>query len=198
MIEENMGVEPAEGHAEPASEQPAQTGLDKVYEEYKIEDAAQKFKADEFKPVAPVVREDGQEIMQTLNAVTEKLNSYEASRFNEAIQKDIASAVSAVEKETGLDADFIETHLDLMARKDGRFQTIWKNRHANPKALNAALKAVAENLNEKNQSRADPNLLANQKALRAYQSGSATRQSSSNDQWENLNPRQFEQMWNNV
>lgn len=196
MEEQDPSVEPAEGNEQPASPEPAT--LDQVYEEFKIEDAAQKFKAEEFKPVQPAIAGEGHDVFRALNDVTQAVNKLQTERYQSSVKSDIASAVSAVEKETGLNPRLIETHLDLLARDDSRFKQVWENRHSNPKAFNAALKAAASEMAQTYQVRADTDLLANQKAMRAYQSGSATKQSSTDGKWDNLNSRQFEQMWNNI
>lgn len=196
MNDEQTSVSVAETDATPASPEPAT--LERVYEEFKIEDAASRFKAEEFKPVQPAMAGDGQDVFKTLNDVTHAVNELRAERYQSSVKSDIASAVSAVEKETGLNPRLIETHLDLLARDDSRFKQVWENRHSNPKAFNAALKAAASEMAQTYQVRADSDLLANQKAMRAYQSGSATKQSSSDGKWDNLSPRQFEQQWNNI
>ena len=193
MNEQDPGAVPAEG-----SEQPASPTLEQVYADHKIEDDAQRYQADEFKPVQPVITGDNGEVYKTLNDVTQAVNELRAERQQTSIKSDIASAVSAVEKETGLSPRLIETHLDLLARDDSRFRQVWVNRHANPKVFQAALKAASAEMMQTYQVRADPDLLANQKAMRTYQSGSSTRQVSNESGWDNLSQADFSRKWSSI
>ena len=193
MNEQDQVAAPAEG-----GDQPASPTLEQVYADHKIEDDAQRFKADEFKPVQPVITGDNGEVYKTLNDVTQAVNELRAERQQTSIKSDIASAVSAVEKETGLSPRLIETHLDLLARDDHRFRQIWINRHVRPQVLQAALKAASAEMMMTYQVRADPDLLANQKAMRTYQSGSSTRQAPSEGGWDNLSQADFSKKWSSI
>ena len=183
---------PAPAPAEPAT-------LDKVYADngVKIDDAAQKYRQEEFKPLAPVIREDGQEILNALNGVTQEVNNLRQERYVTSVRSDINDAVAIVEKETGLKPKMIEAYLEMQARDDPRFKKVWEERKSNPKVFNAALQAVSNEIAEEFQARLDPNLLANQKAMRAYASGSSTRQSAS-DGWENLSEPNFDRKWSQL
>jgi hypothetical protein len=198
MNDEQTNAAPDEGGVAPAPAETERPTLERVYETHKIEDDAQKFKQDEFRPLPAVQREDGQEIMQTLNAVTNEVNNLRNERYQTTLKADIDSAVGSVEKETGLDKSVIEVYLDLKAREDGRFRKIWLERHNNPRALNDALQAVSTEIADKFQARSDPNLLANQKAMRAYQSGSSTRQTSDERGWDNLSQSDFSKKWSSL
>lgn len=199
MNDEQTNVSVDETGVAPAPDVPAERlTLDKVYADHKIEDDAKKFNQDEFQPLPVVQRENGQEIINAVNATSRAVQELHDERRNVSVRADIDSAVAAVEKETGIDPKLIEAYLDLQARDDPRFQKVWLNRKSDPKAFNAALEAVTNEISDKFQARSDPNLLANQKAMRAYQSGSATKQTTSNGKWDNLSPREFDRMWSNV
>ena len=173
--------------------------LDDVYtgNGVKIDDAAEKYRQEEFKPLPAVQREDGREILNALNGVTQEVNNLRQERHVTSVRSDINDAVAIVEKETGLDPKMIEVYLDMQARDDPRFQKVWLERKSNPKVFNAALQAVSNEIADKFQARTDPNLLANQKAMRAYASGSSTRQSAS-DGWENLSQADFNRKWSQL
>ena len=173
--------------------------LDDVYtgNGVKIDDAAEKYRQEEFKPLPVVQREDGREILNALNGVTQEVNNLRQERHVTSVRSDINDAVAIVEKETGLDPKMIEVYLDMQARDDPRFQKVWLERKSNPKVFNAALQAVSNEIADKFQARTDPNLLANQKAMRAYASGSSTRQSAS-DGWENLSQADFNRKWSQL
>ena len=173
--------------------------LDDVYtgNGVKVDDAAEKYRQDEFKPLPAVQREDGREILNALNGVTQEVNNLRQERHVTSVRSDINDAVAIVEKETGLDPKMIEVYLDMTARDDPRFQKVWMERKSNPKVFNAALQAVSNEIADKFQARTDPNLLANQKAMRAYASGSSTRQSAS-DGWENLSQADFNRKWSQL
>ena len=188
---------PDDGSGNPApAETPERLTLDKVYADHKIEDDAQKFKQDEFQPLPVVQRDNGEEIINAVNAQSRVVQDLRDERRNLSVRADIDSAVATVEKETGLDKKLIEVYLDLQARDDPRFEKVWLNRKSNPKAFNAALEAVTNEIEDKFQARSDPNLLANQKAMRAYQSGSSTRQNPAEKRWDNLSQSQFSKEWN--
>lgn len=195
LPDEGSGNPGQAGTTAPAPAEPAT--LDKVYADngVKIDDAAQKYRQEEFKPLPAVQREDGQEILNALNGVTQEVNNLRQERHVTSVRSDINDAVAIVEKETGLDPKMIEVYLDMQARDDPRFQKVWMERKSNPKVFNAALQAVSNEIADKFQARSDPNLLANQKAMRAFASGSSTRQSAS-DGWENLSQSNFDQKWN--
>lgn len=173
--------------------------LDDVYtgNGVKIDDAAEKYRQEEFKPLPAVQREDGREILNALNGVTQEVNNLRHERHVTSVRSDINDAVAIVEKETGLDPKMIEVYLDMQARDDPRFQKVWLERKSNPKVFNAALQAVSNEIADKFQARTDPNLLANQKAMRAYASGSSTRQSAS-DGWDNLSQADFNRKWSQL
>ena len=173
--------------------------LDDVYtgNGVKVDDAAEKYRQEEFKPLPVVQREDGREILNALNGVTQEVNNLRQERHVTSVRSDINDAVAIVEKETGLDPKMIEVYLDMQARDDPRFQKVWLERKSNPKVFNAALQAVSNEIADKFQARTDPNLLANQKAMRAYASGSSTRQSAS-DGWENLSQADFNKKWSQL
>ena len=193
MNEQDQVAAPAEG-----GDQSASPTLEQVYADHKIEDDAQRYKADEFKPAAPVITGDDGDAYKTLNYVKQAVEELQAERRQTSVKSDIASAVSAVEKETGLSPRLIETHLDLLARDDGRFRQVWVDRHAKPRVFQAALKAAAAEMAQTYQVRADPDLLANQKAMRTYQSGSSTRQASSESGWDNLSQADFSKKWSSI
>lgn len=199
LPDDGSGNPGQDGSTAPApAEQQRPATLDDVYKTHKIEDDAQRYRQEEFKPLPAVQREDGREIMDTLNAVTQEVNHLRQDRYTTSLKADIDSAVGSVEKETGLDKSVIEVYLDLKAREDGRFRKVWLERQQNPRAFNDALQAVSTEMADKFQSRSDPSLLANQKAMRAYQSGSSTRQTSDDRGWENLSQSDFNRKWSQL
>lgn len=201
---DNTGL-PDDGNGNPGQDSPTAPApaerptLDDVYADngVKIEDAAEKYRQDEFKPLPAVQREDGREILNTLNAVTQEVNNLRQERHVTSVRSDINDAVAIVEKETGLDPKMIEVYLDMQARDDPRFQKVWLERKSNPKLFNAALQAVSNEISDKFQARTDPSLLANQKAMRAFASGSSTRQNAQSG-WDNLSLADFDRKWSSL
>lgn len=198
MNDEQTSAIPDDGSAAPAPVETERPSLDRVYSDNKIEDEAQKYRQDEFKPLAPVIHEDGREILNTLNAVTQEVNNLRQDRHVSSLRSDINDAVAIVEKETGLDPKIIEVYLDMQARDDPRFQKVWLERRSNPKVFNAALQAVSYEIAEKFQARSDPNLFANQRAMKAFASGSSTRQTPDERGWENLSQSDFNKRWSSL
>jgi CTP:phosphocholine cytidylyltransferase-like protein len=67
--------------------------------------------------------------------------------------------------------------------------SIWNNRGKNPKALTAALEAFAGELKDKYTVRQDPQLVENQRAVKASQQQMATTQKQSQqDEWSSMTP----------
>lgn len=187
---------PAEG----GGDQPATQTLEQVYETHKIDDDAQKYAATETRPIPPVNAPQRDEtgflsdLTHSHNNLAQQLNAITHQNAQQAIRKDIDSAVALVSEGLGIDADVVENHIDLRAKKDPRLQSIWDNRQKNPKALQDALRAIKAELADKYQVRPDPNLYANHQAMRAFQGGSAAR-ASPNNPGENLNKADFARFW---
>ena len=200
LPDDGSGNPGQDGSTAPApAEQQRPATLDDVYKTHKIEDDAQRYRQEEFKPLPVVQREDGQEIINAVNATSRAVDRMQNERNYAALRADIDSAVATVEKETGIDRDIIEGYLEVQAqKKDGRFRKVWEERHENPGRFNAAIQAAANELAEKSLSRSDPSLLANQKAMRAYQSGSSTRQTSEERGWDNLSQSDFNRKWSQL
>lgn len=192
-------------------DQSAPLTLEKVYQTHKIEDDAAKYQrnATEYRPVQPVhapVQEDsGQattsgflnQLVDSHNSLATKINAAEAKSMRESIDKDIESAVSAVNTGLNLKPAVVKAHLNAKADEDPRFKRVWEMRHSNPQAWNDVLKAVQQEMADDFQVRPDPDLLANQRAMRAFQSGSASKRANDSP-GANLGTRDFERFWNSI
>ena len=132
---------------------------------------------------------------QTINQLTGKLSQMEKERQQQQIDADIGKAVAKVNSKVKADPLMVELALEKKAREDGRFMKIWHNRQKNPKAYDAALEAISNELQGKFTVRTDPQLTENQRALKASQRGMASSNQSKDDGWDNLSDAEFDQKW---
>lgn len=197
--------------AAPAAQVTAEPqGLDKVYAEYGIEETAQTFqpqspqpaqqtqpqqpsapKFDPFDPNFPAhmqaVSRAAAEAQSALQALHGKHTALERQWHQKAVEADIKQAVSVITEKAGIDAEIAEVALEAKARQDARFLKIWNNRQQNPKAYQAALQAVASEFQQKYTVRQDPQLVENQRAVKASQQQMATTQKpSQQDEWASM------------
>jgi hypothetical protein len=203
--------------SQPSSE-PAATatpsGLEQVYQEHGIEAQAATFQPQEpaarptppaslaptaFKAPDPFDPNFGayqaqmaagvSTLNQALVATRGELNSLQQQLKTQKTEADIKSAVNFVSKESGVDSDIAEVALEAQARKDPRFLQVWNNRDRNPKAYNAALKAVAQEFAQRYSVKQDPQLAENQRAVAASRNSMATTQAkTANDEWASMSP----------
>ena len=203
---------------------PTQT-LEDVYKQFNVDDAAQQFTAQpvqntptqSFQPTPqapvnsfipdPISDPDGYKqfmlasqqqssaLGQTINQLNSKLSQIEKERQQQIIEADIGKAVAKVNNKVKASPLMIELALEKKAREDARFMKVWDNRHKNPKAWDAALDAVTNELQGELSVRTDPQLTENQRALKASQRGMATSNQSRDDGWDNLSDEDFDRKW---
>ena len=203
---------------------PTQT-LEEVYKQFNVDDAAQQFTAQPVQntppqntqpayqpPYQPSIpdpisdpdghrqymlasQQQNSALGQTISQLTGKLSQMEKERQQQQIDVDIGKAVAKVNSKVKADPLMVELALEKKAREDGRFMKIWDNRYKNPKAWDAALEAVTNELQGKLTVRTDPQLTENQRALKASQRGMATSNSSKDNGWDNLSDSEFDQKW---
>ena len=192
--------------------------LDDVYKQFNVQEAAESFTAtpqpqpqpqpqhipdpaldiEGFKGWAKQVQSADQEIKQTLTSVNQRLSQYEQERQRTREEADLQKAVGVLkEKVPGADDEFLEIALAHKARKDPKLLSIWENRAKNPQALEAALKAVGNELANKFSLKADPQLIENTRAMKASRDQKATTQAPSPDEkWQNHET--FEREWSKL
>ena len=205
---------PAAPEAQPSAPQPS--GLEHVYQQFGIEEQAASFNPqspqpaqqpqapaapsvpkvpDPFDPnfanyqaqIANGVSSLHQQLQQTQHKLTQ-MEQHMARRQTEA---DIKAAVGVITQKAGIEADIAEVALEAKARQDPRFLAIWNNRSKNPKAFEAALTAVAGEFQQKFTVRQDPQLVENQRAVKASQQQMATTQKTSDgDKWASMTPQE--------
>lgn len=121
--------------------------------------------------------QDQMALRQAIQQVHGKLNAFEQHAKQQAEEADIKRAVEYVNSSLGdskIDPDVVEISMGAEARKDPRFLALWNNRHKNPKALEAGLKAFSNKLSKKFSMRVDPQIAENQRALKEATSTKAT------------------------
>lgn len=223
MAEEATTQSPAPAQPQTQSTEQA-SPLDKVFNEYKIEDTAATFQPapqvqapqhqaqtiappktpDPFDPGFPVwqqsvtgqVAQINQAVAQTATQLTQMQRELQARK----VEADIKQAVGVIAEKAGIDPDLAEVHLEVTARKDPRFKAVWENREKNPRAYQAAIQAAAEIAKDKYTVRQDPQLAENQRAMKVSQQQMATaaRQKSEQDSWAEMSPADRAREWNKL
>lgn len=205
----------------PASESqaPSPQTLDDVYREHGIEEQAQQFSEQRQSPQHQAPNVPNYEVPDPLDTNAYKQyevrKAMEQSALNqtlqqtigvvtkmhqEALQKsveaDIKSAVDTINKDLNMKPKLVEALLEATVKENPKLQTIWNNRAKNPKALEAALKVLSGQFASDYAVRQDPQLVENQRAVKASQQSMATTQKSSqNDDIGNMPKNDFDKWW---
>lgn len=196
MSEEVVTQEPSTTQA-PSTEAATEPSLDQVFETYNVDTPATPQQAPQqsqpqpkaelpsipdpaldpegFKRYEASRAAESQVLRQSLEGVIGKLSQMERAELARKEEADIRSAVAFL-KEGVPDADeeMLEVYLGFKARKEPRLLQVWQNRDKNPKALNAALKAVRNEAASKFALKTDPQLAENQRAMKTAQQAMAT------------------------
>lgn len=214
MAEQQAQPSPAPAAAPAAPSTPEPSGLEKVYKDYGIEAEAASFQpqpaapqapAQQSQPAAPAQKFDPfdpnfpahmQAVSQAAAQATSALHQLQGQHtalqqqlHSQRVEADLKSAVGTVVEKSGIEADIAEVALEAKARKDPKFLQIWNNRAKNPKAFQAALEAVSGEFKERFAVKQDPQLVENQRAVRASQQQMATTTRETDiDKWANMTP----------
>lgn len=94
------------------------------------------------------------------------------------LEEDISKATEFVSQEAGIENTAL-AHFELneRARTDPKFKQLWEARNESPArqaAFQKALSVISKDIGKKYEVRADPQLVANRRALKASQQSSAT------------------------
>jgi hypothetical protein len=199
--------------AAPAAPAPAESPTEQVYKEFNIEAEAATFSPQSPQPAQQTQQPQTPQfkvpdpfdpnfatyqaqmahgvtsLNQALQATRQELGSLRQQLNNERTEADIKKAVGTIADESGLDPKFAEVAFQLRAKEDARLLTIWNNRSKNPHALEKALKAVAAEFKQTYTVKQDPQLVENQRAVKASQQQLATtHKPSQNDEWASMTP----------
>lgn len=139
-----------------------------------------------------------QVLRQALQHVAGEVSSMRAERIKQREEADIAKAVGFLkEKAPGVDEEVLEVYLGAKAKKDPRLLQVWNNRDKNPKAWDAALKAIGNEAAGKFEVRTDGQLVENQRAMKAAQQTMATAQPQPTQEQKmgQLNGADFDREW---
>ncbi len=187
--------------------------LEDVYKEYGIEEQAQEFRqqttqaapekqepvkvpdpitdTDAFNSYQANIAREQASLRQALQHVAGEISRTQKADLAKRTEADIQDAVAKVNKDLGLEPEFVEVAIGAKAHKDPKFQSIWNNRHKNPKALDAALTALSGEFKGKYTVKQDPQLVENQRAAKhSQQSMATTKQSTDDDRWSNMTPNE--------
>lgn len=213
MAEVTQPGSPTPSAAPAAPAAPAEPqGLEKVYSDFKIEADAASFnpqspqpatpapapvvpKIDPFDPnfaahMADLSRKAG-ETQSALQQTQSRLSQMERQIVQRQNEADIKQAVGVLTEGNGIKPKVAEVALEAKAREDPRFLKLWNMRSQNPQAFNAALKALKGDFEQEYTVRQDPQLLENQRAVRASQQQMATTQKTTQqDKWAEMSPQE--------
>ena len=211
-MEQQQNAQPSPAPAAAPAAPEAPSGLEKVYADFKIEDTASQFQPQSQEPAAPPVTpapkvpdpfdpnfaayqaqlaQGVTALSQATNQAVQKLTALERQIQHREVEADIKQAATALAEKSGLKPKIAEVAMEARAREDARFAAIWRNRKQNPKALAAAIDALSGELKEEYSVKQDPQLLENQRAVKASQQQSATTQKATpNDEFEGMSPNE--------
>ena len=144
---------------------------------------------------------DSQVLRQALQHVAGVVGKMESDTLKKREEADIAKAVGFLkEKAPGVDEEMLEVYLGHQARKDPRLLQVWNNRDKNPKAWDAALKAIGNQAAGKFDVRTDPQLVENQRAMKTAQQSMATAQPqpSKEEAMGKMQGQDFDREWERI
>ena len=211
MAEVNQQATPQEPATQAA---PEASPLEKVYKDFNIEETASSFQPQT--PAAPAQQHVQQpqatpkivdafdpnfgaqqeaivknvsSLKDDVGTAMNELRGMKAAMIRERTEADIRSAAGIIAEKAGIKPKVAEVAMEVKAREDARFRSVWNNRHANPKAYNAALEALAMEAAQEYAVKQDPQLAENQRAMQASRNQMATTQKTSpNDEWAGMSP----------
>lgn len=135
---------------------------------------------------------------QTLQSISQKIQTWEQRQAEDQIKTDINRAVSVVNEKLKIDPQRAEVELEYLYRTNPSFKTIWDNRARNPAALDKALNAVADKLAPQFQMRQDPKIAGDIRAARMSQQTMATTQKAGVNDGVPSDPQEFQRYWNRL
>lgn len=212
---EQPQAQPSPAPAATPAASPEPKGLEKVYKDFGVEAEAASFKPETQAPQAPApqpqtpapqkfdpfdpsfpqhmqaVSQAAAQAQSALSQLQGQHTALQRQLHSQRVEADLKQAVGVVAEKSGLDPDIAEVALEARARKDPRFLQIWNNRAQNPKAFQAALDAFSGEAKERFAVRQDPQLVENQRAVRASQQQMATTtKESDGDKWASMTPQE--------
>ena len=210
---------PAESNQNTANDTTQQTQentqtLEDIAKKYSIEDQAKTFTARpetyqsppqmEQRIPDPVIQPDeftkyhmnqSAYVNSTLQKMASTVDEMRRSQESERLNAEVNKAVVRVNEKLNIDPKYAEILLEKEYRDNRIFQRIWDNRYVNPKALDEALDVIANSSAKVFQTRADPQLIENQRAAKASQRAMSTSNKQPNDDINNMNDGEFDRWW---
>ncbi len=198
--------------AAPAAPEAKPSGMEKVYKDFGIEDQANSFQPQSptpaatpapaatpkipVDPFAPDFALHQEKLAHGVSVLTQaqgqafqKLDALEKRIQQRETEADIKQAVGVIAEKSGIEPDIAEVALEARARSDPKFLALWNQRHKNPKALSAALQALSGEFKDRFAVKQDPQLVENQRAVKASQQQMATTAArTANDEWADMSP----------
>lgn len=215
---EQTTAQPSPAPAAAPAAAPEPKGLDKVYQDFGIEAQAASFKPETQAPQAPAPQQvfqpapapapqkfdpfdpnfpaHMQAVSQAAAQATSALHQLQGQHtalqrqlHTQRVEADLKQAASVIAEKSGIDQDLAEVAMEARARKDEKFLHIWNNRARNPKAFQAALDAFSGEVKDRFTVKQDPQLVENQRAVKASQQQMATTtRETETDKWANMTP----------
>lgn len=114
------------------------------------------------------------QVLASTNATNKRLDELDQREHADRLNRDIREAVKDITKQVDIEPDLAEVFMEHKHRTDPSYKNIWENRHANPEALKAANKIVADEIAKRFKIETDPQLTENIRAAKKSQSTSAS------------------------
>ena len=116
-----------------------------------------------------------------VDTLTKQQQEFVNSQRLEQVNKEIKSAVEAINGKVGGDPEMAELYLEKQYATNPDLKKVWDNRAENPEALNKALELLNKEWAAKNQNMIDPQVAENQRALMDSQRSGGTVQNEDLD-----------------
>ena len=122
---------------------------------------------------------------QTMEQLQSRLDAMQQKETNAQTDADIKQAVGVLTTNVeGLNPDMAEAFLEMKARKDSNFNTIWNNRHSNPQAFEKAMGVVSNQAKDMFSLKQNDQLVENQRAMQQSIQSNTNQAAPAANSWE--------------
>ena len=122
---------------------------------------------------------------QTLEQLKSQVTAMQQKEQNAQTEADIKQAVGVLTtKVEGLGANMAEAFLEMKARTDSNFSTIWNNRHTNPQAFEKAMDVISTQAKSEFSLKQDGQLVENQRAMQQSIQSNTNQAAPAANSWE--------------
>lgn len=203
MIEDEneQSQEPVESTETEQSNEPAT--IADVAEKFNVEQQATEFQTQtapeptETIPDTTYYDQETQHLVSELKSLRDDVSGMKQQASEDRLNQDIKLAVGNITELVEVDPLIAEIYMEKKYRDEPNYKKIWDNRYANPGAVKAAAKILANEIAEKFKIKSDPQLLENVRSAKKSQLTSATAppDKTLTDQMMDLSDGDFDKKW---